>query len=55
MVNDFAEHTVVVRRLLTEAEQCERDKMYKAAAVEVVEAIDHLKLALAYLAKKIAN
>lgn len=36
-MTDFAEHTIAMRRLLRDAEQCERDKLYSALVVELDE------------------
>lgn len=55
MMDSYAEHTQIARRLLIQADQCERDKLYKAAAVELDEAIERLKLALAEVTKKIVR
>lgn len=45
-MTDFAEHSTQIRSLLRDAEQCERDKLYRAARQEMEELINHAKLAL---------
>jgi len=43
---DFAECSVTMRRLITQAEQCERDKLYRAAVVELEEIISLARRAM---------
>lgn len=54
-MTDFAEHTVSIRAILRDAEQCERDKLYRAAALELRELIKHAALALEIVQSKVAS
>lgn len=47
-MTDFAECSVKLRRLVNEAEQCERAKLYRAAVVELEEIISQARMAIEY-------
>lgn len=51
-MTDFAENTTAMRRLLKDAEQCERDKLYAALVVELEDIESHLSEALDYARAK---
>lgn len=52
---DFAECSVTMRRLMTQAEQCERDKLYRAAVVELEEIIANARMAIEHCFSKDAG
>lgn len=52
---DFAECSVKIRNLLRDAEQCERDKLYRAAVVELEEIIANARMAIEHCFSKDAG
>jgi transcriptional regulator with AAA-type ATPase domain len=54
-MTDFAENTTAMRRLLKDAEQCERDKMYQALIFELEDMEKHIEQMLAYARAKYAE
>jgi len=51
-MTDFAEHSTAIRRLITEAEQCERGGMDTAALLELEDLLFHVKGAIAFIVNR---
>lgn len=48
-MSDFAEHSTAIRRLIADAEQCERDGLDAAALLELEDLLFHVKGAIAFI------